>query len=62
MRLYEVTYSTNDWTADRKTAHVAASTAVKAAEFVGKRNGKFVGYGGRVTSVNENNSTVYVAK
>lgn len=61
MRLYEVTYR-NDYSNDRQTAYVTASTAVKAAEFVGKRNGKFVGYGGRVTSVNETNSTVYVAK
>ena len=62
MRLYEVTYSKNDWTSNRDIARVAASTAIKAAEYIGKKNNRFVGYGGRVTQVTELHTTVYVAK
>ena len=60
MTLYEVQYTKNDWSTDRNTTRIVASSAVKAAEHVG--NGKFVGYGGRVTQVSEVFSSVHVVK
>lgn len=62
MRVYEVTYTTNDYSADLATTLVAAFTAARASEYVGKKNGKFVRYSGRVTSVTELYPTVHIAK
>lgn len=64
MRLYEVSYCKNDYSVDTSefTINVAATSAIRAGEFVGKRNGKFVGYSGRVTTIKEVRSTVHIAK
>ena len=62
MTLYEVQYTKNDWSTDRNTTRIVASSVIKAAEHVGKKNGKFVGYGGRVTQVSEVFSSVHVVK
>lgn len=60
MKLYEVTYATNDWTNDRRTLKVVANSVVKAAQEVAKK--KFSFSSGFISKVEEVFSSVHIAK
>lgn len=60
MKLYTVDYKQNGWTADTQRVQVVAVNVIKAAQEVGKH--KYTRYSGYVVSVQENISSVVIAK
>lgn len=60
MKCYLVEYAVNDYSGDRRSVRIIASSAVRAAECVSKR--RYTGYSGRVVSVVETFDSVVIAK
>lgn len=62
MRVYEVTYTTSDYSSSTNTVVVAAPNAHKAVEAVGKKNSRFVRSSGSVKALSERFDNVLLVK